>query len=169
MNHYQILGVTQDATPQQIRTAYKTRVRQVHPDKVKSPENVLACGEDASAAMVAIQTAYTTLIDPAEREHYDNSVDMNPSGPGSDGQANSGGKAGSGPVSDDIVLAWLKSLPKKSGQTKTKMEDLYHDEQHQSTWSRVQFLDRSERQFSGSSANQCNAKSIVFDYNSFGI
>lgn len=166
MDHYQVLGVSRDATVQQIRAAYKARVRQVHPDLQGRPgvSNNETQDDDASGAMTAIQLAYTTLTDPAERKLYDNVKPV----------------AGSVAASDDVVLAWLNGLSKVRvpGQTRaTKMEDLYHDEQHTSTWSRVQFQDRSERRWQGElhsprsdgTTNVAKGQELVFDFNALGI
>lgn len=150
MDHYQVLGVSRDASTQQIRAAYKARVRQVHPDKQGTDETRLDALGDASEAMVAIQAAYTTLADPVARKQYDSAR------PGA-GNKNL--------VSDDAVLAWLNGLKPGSTKVKTGMEDLYHDEQRNSTWSRVHFQDRAQRQF----VEHHTAEELVFDYDGLGI
>lgn len=60
-SYYRILGVDSDATPDEIRSAYRRRVKKLHPDRH---------GED-SAPFLALQEAYETLIDPKLREVYD--------------------------------------------------------------------------------------------------
>jgi molecular chaperone DnaJ len=154
MDHYQVLGVSRDAGTQQIRAAYKARVRQVHPDKQGQAHEAGTAMEDASEAMVAIQAAYTTLMDAVARKQYDSARPA----------AGSGGK-----VSDDAVLAWLNGLSKTTGAPKTRprMEDLYHDEQRSSTWSRVQFQDRAERPVM--TRHTGPTEELVFDYDTLGI
>ena len=61
---YQILGVHRRATNQEIRKAYKSKVKEWHPDKSTSP--------DAQAKFVEINQAYELLSDPERRRNYDN-------------------------------------------------------------------------------------------------
>jgi len=60
-NHYQTLGVDRDATPDQIKRAYRKLASQHHPDK----------GGDKNKFQ-EIQSAYDTLSDPAKRQQHDN-------------------------------------------------------------------------------------------------
>jgi curved DNA-binding protein CbpA len=61
--YYEILGVAPDATPEEIRAAYRALVKQYHPDVNHDP--------DAGERFIAIQQAYETLIDPDARARYD--------------------------------------------------------------------------------------------------
>ena len=61
MDLYAVLGVTKDATPDQIKKAYRKLASQHHPDK----------GGDTNKFQ-EIQTAYDTLSDPQKRQMYDN-------------------------------------------------------------------------------------------------
>ena len=61
MNHYEVLGVTKAAAPDEIKKAYRKLASQHHPDK----------GGD-TAKFQEIQTAYDTLSDPHKRAAYDN-------------------------------------------------------------------------------------------------
>jgi curved DNA-binding protein len=60
MNHYETLGVTESATPEEIKKAYRKLASQHHPDK----------GGD-TATFQSIQTAYDTLSDPNKKQQYD--------------------------------------------------------------------------------------------------
>lgn len=60
MTHYQTLGVSDTASSEEIKKAYRKLASQHHPDK----------GGD-TAKFQAIQTAYDTLGDPAKKEQYD--------------------------------------------------------------------------------------------------
>ena len=60
-NHYQTLGVNRDATPDQIKRAYRKLASQHHPDK----------GGD-KVRFQEIQSAYDTLGNPQRRAEYDN-------------------------------------------------------------------------------------------------
>lgn len=58
---YHILGVNPDATEEEIRSAYRERVKKLHPDR--SGRN--------SEPFLALQEAYETLRDPQLRRVYD--------------------------------------------------------------------------------------------------
>lgn len=61
LTHYARLGVASNATPKEIKAAYRKRARTCHPDRVpgKIPE------------FQALQQAYATLISPLSRKNYD--------------------------------------------------------------------------------------------------
>lgn len=61
MDHYTTLGVDKNATPDDIKKAYRKLASTHHPDK----------GGD-TATFQKIQTAYETLSDPDKRMQYDN-------------------------------------------------------------------------------------------------
>jgi Ca-activated chloride channel family protein len=60
---YERLGVTRDATPEEIRRAYRDLARRLHPDKNVKP------GE--TELFIDIKEAYETLIDPQKKSKYD--------------------------------------------------------------------------------------------------
>lgn len=61
-NHYQLLGVTRDSNPLEIKRAYKKLSLSLHPDKNPSPT--------ASEEFDAIKRAYDVLMDMEFREVY---------------------------------------------------------------------------------------------------
>jgi molecular chaperone DnaJ len=60
-NYYIILGVDSDATQDQIKSAYRRKAKQSHPDHY----------EGSSKPFRDLQEAYETLSDPARRRTYD--------------------------------------------------------------------------------------------------
>ncbi len=71
MTYYETLGIDEDATQEQIKTAYRTLVKKYHPDVNDAP--------NAAAFFRLIQEAYETLGNPALREEYDRSLSGSPS------------------------------------------------------------------------------------------
>lgn len=65
-NYYTLLGLTKDATPEEIRRAYREAARRYHPDVNSEP------GE--TELFIEIKEAYDILSDPGERAEYDTRV-----------------------------------------------------------------------------------------------
>jgi curved DNA-binding protein CbpA len=63
---YSILGVTFNASKDEIKRAYRRLALQYHPDRNKS--------EEAIAIFRVIQMAYDTLLDEGKRRHYDSTI-----------------------------------------------------------------------------------------------
>lgn len=61
MDHYKTLGVAKNASPDEIKKAYRKLASQYHPDK----------GGD-TATFQKIEEAYRVLSDPSQRQQYDN-------------------------------------------------------------------------------------------------
>src|SRR5918992_5284793 len=60
---YQVLGVSSDASAEEIKRAYRRLARQYHPDVSEDPE--------ADRRFREVNLAYQTLSDPAKRRQYD--------------------------------------------------------------------------------------------------
>jgi len=66
---YRVLGVSPDATPREIRDAYRRRARMAHPD---------LAGEDSASWMRDLNAAWEVLKDPGRRAAYDEASGLTP-------------------------------------------------------------------------------------------
>ena len=66
--HYHVLGVSEKATPKELKKAYTKKALQCHPDK--NPSNK----EKAERCMKRIAAAYSTLSNEEEKRKYDESL-----------------------------------------------------------------------------------------------
>jgi molecular chaperone DnaJ len=64
-NYYVILGINSDATPNQIKSAYRQKAKSAHPD----------CSGGSCEPFYDVQQAYEVLSDPARRKKYDGEID----------------------------------------------------------------------------------------------
>ncbi len=62
-DHYETLGVSRDASEQEIKKAYRKLAMQLHPDRNPSPE--------AAERFKEVTHAYDVLSDPQQRQEYD--------------------------------------------------------------------------------------------------
>ena len=62
-DHYDVLGVSRDASADEIKKAYRKLARELHPD--------VNPGADASEKFKAVTHAYDVLSDPEQRQRYD--------------------------------------------------------------------------------------------------
>lgn len=62
-DHYEVLGVSREATPEEIKKSYRRLARELHPD--------VNPGDDASERFKLVTHAYDVLSDPKQRQNYD--------------------------------------------------------------------------------------------------
>ncbi|MGA7204781.1 MAG: molecular chaperone DnaJ [Specibacter sp.] len=68
-SHYDALGVSRDATPEEIKKAYRKLARKLHPDVNDAP--------DSQDQFKAVTHAYEILSDPQKRQVYDTTGNEN--------------------------------------------------------------------------------------------
>ena len=73
-DYYEVLGISRDATPEEIKKAYRRLARQLHPDVNPGPE--------AEERFKEVGRAYEVLSNPERRQAYDMGIDPNASGGG---------------------------------------------------------------------------------------
>ena len=66
---YGILGVKKEASDKELKKAYRTRARDLHPDKNPSP--------DAAKLFHQLQEAYDFMMDPAKRAKFNMHMENN--------------------------------------------------------------------------------------------
>ena len=67
-NYYETLGVSRDATQEEIKKKFRELAKKTHPDKTK---------EDSEEEMVELNKAYEVLSDKERREKYDRYLKVN--------------------------------------------------------------------------------------------
>ncbi|MDN5417725.1 MAG: DnaJ domain-containing protein, partial [Acinetobacter sp.] len=109
-NYYEDLGVSRNATPDEIKKAYRKLARKYHPDVSKEA--------DAEAKMQTINVAYDTLSNEEKKKQYDFELD-NP-------YANTGGFGGQSTGQSGFDGSQFhRSYSSSGGQDFSGFEDLF--------------------------------------------
>ena len=67
-NYYDVIGVSKDATPEEIKKKFRELAKKTHPDKTK---------ENSEEKMAELNKAYEVLSDVERREKYDKYLKVN--------------------------------------------------------------------------------------------
>lgn len=127
--YYEVLGVSEDATTDEIRAAWRLLIRQVHPDRESDPATKAEL--DKRAAL--INEAYTTLTDPRQRAKYD--TERRYPGQGWPGPASeeSAPGAGHGSTSEDSAAGAFSEEDKEAMWGRIQREA---EEEAEAAWAR---------------------------------
>jgi curved DNA-binding protein CbpA len=68
---YAVLGVSPDADIGELTSAYRRRLRQLHPDTRRQHRTDQELGQLTSSSLAEVLQAYAVLRDPAQRAGYD--------------------------------------------------------------------------------------------------
>jgi tetratricopeptide (TPR) repeat protein len=77
LTHYELLGITRDASTERISEAYFERSRLFHPD-LRHREDLAKFERELTAVFERMKKAYESLSDPESRALYDQSLDAAP-------------------------------------------------------------------------------------------
>lgn len=117
-DYYEILGVSRDASQEDIKKAYRSLAKKYHPDVCKEP--------DANEKFAQIQVAYDCLSDPDKRANYDRFGTEDPQ-MGGFGGAGGQGFSGFGGFEDifSSIFGGGQSQQRRGGPSRGR--DIEHD------------------------------------------
>lgn len=105
-DYYQLLGVGKEATPEELKKAYRKLARQLHPD--------VNDADDAEDRFREVTIAYEVLSDPQKKSVYDRGGDP------LSGNGGMGGGFGQGFSFDDIMDAFFGAGSQRGPKSRTQ-------------------------------------------------
>jgi curved DNA-binding protein CbpA len=109
ISYYNVLGVSEQATPDEIKKAYRNKSLRYHPDKHMNGS--LKDKELASEKQKAINEAYETLSDPIKKRDHDLKIHIKPT--------------------FDRKSEWKESSRSQQDRDKAKREEQYKQKQQE--------------------------------------
>lgn len=73
-DYYEVLGLSRDASQEDIKNAFRERALECHPDRVSEEEK-----EEAQEEFVRVREAFEVLSDPQKKRKYDTTGEVDPS------------------------------------------------------------------------------------------
>jgi len=118
-DYYKILGVTRDASPEELKKAYRQLALKYHPDRNQGDK-------DSEEKFKEINEAYTCLSDPDKRAHYDRYGSTEGFGAGAGGFGGFGG-APFTDIFEDLFEDFFGGFGGSRKQRATKGADLRYN------------------------------------------
>jgi molecular chaperone DnaJ len=116
-DYYEILGIVRDASPEEIKKAYRKLAHQHHPDKNPGDRS-------AEERFKEISEAYEVLGNPEKRQAYDR---FGPAGPGRGFEGFGGFESGFGSIFDDIFEGFFGGRTGRSSRGAQRGADLRYN------------------------------------------
>lgn len=119
-DYYEVLGVSRDASPEEIKKAYRTLAKKYHPDVSTDPK--------ATEKFAEIQVAYDCLSDPEKKANYDRFGTEDPTnGFGGSGFTDASGFGSGFGGFEDIFSSIFGGGRARSGQSSVRGRDIMMD------------------------------------------
>jgi len=128
---YKLLEITNNASTEVIRAAYKVKVKQYHPDNYINPSEK----EHATQTLQLLNKAVDILTDPEARNRYDAELAASHNF-GTDSQNNFGQNARATPDEDEAILA---------AKVQTMIRNTYNEESYLTLHKQISSLSVSDR------------------------